>query len=183
MPCIPAIDRPGHKGRRPVISYTASYPDILTAVDYGARAETNCIVSGQNRRWDRAVLAGYRPGNADLDRRPGQSNVVFVYDDSYGNLFATADWRCPMTLFEARERAFEQMFVHDEEARFRALARRNKLLGQWAATQIGLSGAKADAYVNEISQSLVARVVDEGLVEKLRVDFAANGVPSHQVVG
>ena len=81
-----------------------------------------------------------------------------------------------MTLFEARERAFEQMFVHDEEAQFRALARRNKLLGQWAATQIGLSGAKADAYVTEISQSLVARVVDEGLVEKLRADFAANGV-------
>jgi hypothetical protein len=68
------------------------------------------------------------------------------------------------------------MFVHDEEARFRALARRNKLLGQWAATQIGLSGAKADVYVTEISQSLVARVIDEGLVEKLRADFAAHGV-------
>lgn len=81
-----------------------------------------------------------------------------------------------MTLFEARERAFEQMFVHDEEARFRALARRNKLLGQWAAAQIGLSGAKADAYVTEISHSLVARVIDEGLVEKLRADFAAHGV-------
>jgi hypothetical protein len=81
-----------------------------------------------------------------------------------------------MTLFENRERAFEQMFVHDEEARFRALARRNKLLGQWAATQLGLTGVKADAYVDEISKSLVARVVDEGLVEKLRADFEANGV-------
>jgi hypothetical protein len=66
--------------------------------------------------------------------------------------------------------------VHDEEARFRALARRNKLLGQWTAMQIGLSGAKADVYVNEISQSLVARVVDDGLVEKLRADFASHGV-------
>jgi hypothetical protein len=81
-----------------------------------------------------------------------------------------------MILFQEREQAFEQMFVHDEEARFRVLARRNKLLGQWAATQFSLSGAKADAYVDEISQSLVARVVDEGLVEKLRVDFEANGV-------
>lgn len=81
-----------------------------------------------------------------------------------------------MTLFEDRERAFEQMFVHDEEARFRALARRNKLLGQWAATQLGLTGQKADAYVNEISRSLMARVVDESLVEKLRADFEANGV-------
>ena len=81
-----------------------------------------------------------------------------------------------MTLFENRERAFEQMFVHDEEARFRALAKRNKLLGQWATTQLGLTGEKADAYVNEISRSLVARVVDEGLVEKLRTDFAAHGI-------
>ncbi|MGO4525198.1 DUF1476 domain-containing protein [Microvirga sp. 2MCAF35] len=81
-----------------------------------------------------------------------------------------------MTLFQDREQAFEQTFVHDEEARFRALARRNKLLGQWAATQLGLTGQKADAYVNEISGSLVARVVDEGLVEKLRADFVTKGV-------
>jgi hypothetical protein len=99
-----------------------------------------------------------------------------VYDDSHGNLFAAADRRSPMTLFEARERAFEQMFVHDEEARFRALAQRNKLLGQWAATQLGLTGQKADAYVTEISQSLAARIIDDGLIEKLRADFAANGV-------
>jgi hypothetical protein len=81
-----------------------------------------------------------------------------------------------MTLFHDRERAFEAKFVHDEEARFRTLARRNKLLGQWAATQIGLTGEKADAYVTEISRSVVARVVDESLVEKLRADFSANGV-------
>ena len=81
-----------------------------------------------------------------------------------------------MTLFQSREQAFEQMFVHDEEARFRALARRNKLLGQWAATQLGLKGGEADAYAAEISGSLVARVVDEGLVERFRADFAAHGV-------
>lgn len=59
-----------------------------------------------------------------------------------------------------------------------ALARRNKLLGHWAATQLGLAGQKADAdaYVDEISRSLVARVVDEGFVDKLRADFEANGV-------
>jgi hypothetical protein len=68
------------------------------------------------------------------------------------------------------------MFVHDEEARFRTLARRNKLLGQWGATQLGLTGAKADGYVNEISRSVVAHVVAESLVEKLRADFATNGV-------
>jgi hypothetical protein len=56
----------------------------------------------------------------------------------------------PMSLFNDRERAFEQMFVHDEEARFRALAKRNRLLGQWAASQLGLTGEAADAYVREI---------------------------------
>src|SRR5690349_21480972 len=81
-----------------------------------------------------------------------------------------------MTLFEDRGRAFEQMFIHDEEARFRALARRNKLLGQWAAAHLGLTGETADSYVNEISQSVVTRVVDESIVEKLRSDFEARGV-------
>ncbi len=82
-----------------------------------------------------------------------------------------------MSLFNDRERAFEQMFVHDEEARFRALAKRNRLLGQWAAAQLGLTGEAADAYVREISRSVVASVVDEPLVEKLRADFEAGGVP------
>jgi hypothetical protein len=81
-----------------------------------------------------------------------------------------------MTLFDDRERGFEQMFAHDEEARFRALAKRNRLLGQWAAAELGLTGQKADAYVDEISRSLVARVVDEGLVQKLLADFKAHGV-------
>ena len=81
-----------------------------------------------------------------------------------------------MTLFDSREHAFEQMFAHDEEARFRALAKRNRLLGQWAAVQLGLTGQKADAYVAEIGRSLVARVVDENLVGRLLADFEANGV-------
>ncbi|RDI57242.1 DUF1476 domain-containing protein [Microvirga subterranea] len=81
-----------------------------------------------------------------------------------------------MTLFNEREQAFEQMFVHDEEARFRALAKRNRLLGQWAATQIGLTGERADAYANEIGKSVVAAVVDESLVERIQADFASHGV-------
>jgi len=81
-----------------------------------------------------------------------------------------------MTLFNEREQAFEQMFVHDEEARFRALAKRNRLLGQWAATQIGLSGDQADAYAKDIGRSLVAAVVDESLLARIQADFAAHGV-------
>ena len=81
-----------------------------------------------------------------------------------------------MTMFDERERAFEQMFVHDEEARFRALARRNKLLGQWAAEQLGLSGERASAYIDEIKSSVVAAVVDEALVQRIRADFETAGV-------
>lgn len=88
-----------------------------------------------------------------------------------------------MTVFEDRERAFEQVFAHDEEARFRALARRNKLIGQWAATQLGLTGEKADAYVKDISESLVAKVVDENLVERLQTDFNTHSLnlPTEQI--
>ena len=55
-----------------------------------------------------------------------------------------------MTLFDEREHAAELMFVHDEEMRFRALARRNKLLGLWAADKMGLSGAHAEMYAHDL---------------------------------
>jgi hypothetical protein len=81
-----------------------------------------------------------------------------------------------MTLFENRERGFEHMFIHDEEVRFRALAKRNRMLGQWAADQLGLTGQEAGAYVRDISGSLMARVVDGRIAAKIRADFDASGV-------
>jgi hypothetical protein len=50
------------------------------------------------------------------------------------------------TTFDKREEAFEQQFAHDEELRFKATARRNKMLGLWAAEKLGLSGPEADSY-------------------------------------
>jgi hypothetical protein len=55
-----------------------------------------------------------------------------------------------MTTFDDRERAFETKFAHDEELRFRVIARRNRLLGQWAAKLMGLSDAEADAYAKDV---------------------------------
>ena len=55
-----------------------------------------------------------------------------------------------MTTFDKREEGFEKKFAHDEELRFKANARRNKLLGLWAAEKLGLSGAEADAYAKEV---------------------------------
>lgn len=81
-----------------------------------------------------------------------------------------------MALFEDREKAFEQMFAHDEEARFRALAKRNRMLGKWAATELGLTGEKAEAYVAKIGRSVVSAVVDQNLAQKIRSDFEAAGI-------
>jgi hypothetical protein len=81
-----------------------------------------------------------------------------------------------MTTFDKREEAFEKQFVVDEELKFKALARRNRLLGLWAAAKLGLSGEAATAYSREI----VAAEFDEGgdaaVVAKLMSDLAAKGV-------
>ncbi|HZP71507.1 MAG TPA: DUF1476 domain-containing protein [Pseudolabrys sp.] len=55
-----------------------------------------------------------------------------------------------MTTFDKREEGFEKKFAHDEELRFKAMARRNKLLGLWAAGLLGKSGADAEAYAKEV---------------------------------
>ena len=58
-----------------------------------------------------------------------------------------------MTTFDKREEGFEQQFAHDEELRFKATARRNKLLGLWAAEKLGLTGAEAEDYAKSIVMS------------------------------
>jgi hypothetical protein len=55
-----------------------------------------------------------------------------------------------MATFDKREQAFENKFVHDEEIRFKATARRNKMLGNWAAAQLGMTEDAAEAYANEL---------------------------------
>ncbi len=80
-----------------------------------------------------------------------------------------------MTTFDKREEGFEQEFAHDEELRFKATARRNKLLGLWAAEKLGLSGAEAENY----AKSLVISDIEVGtndVLGKIHKDFAAKGV-------
>ncbi|AMN43222.1 DUF1476 domain-containing protein [Rhodoplanes sp. Z2-YC6860] len=81
-----------------------------------------------------------------------------------------------MTTFDKREEGFEKQFAHDEELRFKANARRNKLLGAWAATQMGLSGADADAYAKEVVMADFEEAGDEDVFRKVRKDFDAKGV-------
>jgi hypothetical protein len=81
-----------------------------------------------------------------------------------------------MTTFDKREEGFEKQFAHDEELRFKANARRNKLLGAWAAAQMGVSGADADAYAKEVVMADFEEAGDEDVFRKIRKDFDAKGV-------
>ena len=76
--------------------------------------------------------------------------------------------------FEDREKAYEAKWAHDEELHFKVMARRNKLLGQWAAGEMGFSGVQADEYVKATIQAgLIGKGADP-VYEKIQADFAAH---------
>ncbi|SFV11767.1 DUF1476 domain-containing protein [Bradyrhizobium arachidis] len=86
-----------------------------------------------------------------------------------------------MTTFDKREQGFEAKFAHDEELMFKAAARSNKLLGLWAAGQLGLSGDAASNYATAlVTDSLGSQTIDE-VVNKVSGDLAARGVAREQV--
>ena len=81
-----------------------------------------------------------------------------------------------MTTFDKREEGFEKKFAHDEELQFKAGARRNKLLGMWAAEKLGLSGAQADAYAKEVVMADFEEAGDHDVFRKIRKDFDSKNV-------
>ena len=81
-----------------------------------------------------------------------------------------------MTSFEDRGRAFENKFVRDEEMAFRITARRNRLLGQWAAGLMKLTPEEADAYCKAVVQADFEEAGDEDVIRKLLGDLTAAGV-------
>ena len=81
-----------------------------------------------------------------------------------------------MSSFDRREEGFEKKFAHDEEVRFKAVARRNKLLGLWAAEKLGLSGEAAEQYAREVVRADFEEVGDEDVFRKIRKDFDDKGV-------
>lgn len=88
-----------------------------------------------------------------------------------------------MTTFDSREQALEGLFVHDEEMKFRAIARRNKLLGLWAAEKLGKQGDEAQAYAKAVVMSDFEEEGDHDVFRKLRRDFDEAGVEQsdHQI--
>lgn len=81
-----------------------------------------------------------------------------------------------MTQFDDRERAHEQKFARDEEMAFRITARRNKLVGVWAAAKMGLTPEETDAYAKSVVQADFEEVGDEDVIRKLLGDLTASGV-------
>ncbi len=81
-----------------------------------------------------------------------------------------------MTSFNDREKAFENMFAHDQELKFKAEARANKLLGLWAAEKMGLSGDEADAYAKTVVIADFEEAGHEDVFRKVRGDFDAKQI-------
>jgi hypothetical protein len=88
-----------------------------------------------------------------------------------------------MTTFDKREEGFENQFAHDEALKFKATARRDKLVGLWAAEKLGLTGAEAEAYAKAVVVADVEATGDHDIFGKIRKDFDAKGVnlSDHQI--
>ena len=81
-----------------------------------------------------------------------------------------------MTTFDDREKSFEKKFALDQELRFKAEARRNKMLAEWAGGKLGLSGQALEDYVKAVRKADLAEKGDEDVFRKIRKDFDAQGV-------
>ena len=81
-----------------------------------------------------------------------------------------------MTQFDDRERAFESKFAHDEEMKFRIIARRNRLLGEWAARKMGLSEAETQSYAKDVVRSDFEEAGEHDVVRKVLGDLATANV-------
>ena len=85
-----------------------------------------------------------------------------------------------MTTFDDRERAFETKFARDEEMAFRIVARRNRLVGQWAAGLMKLTPEETDAYAKAVVQADFEEAGDEDVIRKVVGDLTAAGVETDE---
>ena len=81
-----------------------------------------------------------------------------------------------MTQFDERERAFENMYARDQELQFKIVARRNRLLGMWAAKKMGLTEVEADAYARDVIRADFEEGGDDDVVRKLLGDLTSAGI-------
>src|SRR6266540_2701235 len=106
-----------------------------------------------------------------------------MQDEERGARRRSRNSEASMTTFDKREEGFEKRFAVDEELKFKANARRNKLLGLWAAEKLGLSGAEAEAYAKAVVMADFEEAGDDDVFRKIRKDFDDKGVKEsdHQI--
>jgi hypothetical protein len=85
-----------------------------------------------------------------------------------------------MTTFDDRERAFEAKYARDEEMQFRIIARRNRLLGEWAARLMGLNDAEAQSYAKDVVRADFEEAGDDDVVRKVLGDLTSAGVDADE---
>jgi hypothetical protein len=103
------------------------------------------------------------------------------YGSPYGEQPGWADIRSeelrrPMTTFDDREKGYEKKFALDQDLKFKAEARRNKLLGEWAAAKLGIAGTAVEDYVKAVRKADLAAKGDQDVFLKIRQDFDAKQV-------
>ena len=81
-----------------------------------------------------------------------------------------------MTTFDDREKAFEKKFAHDQDLKFKAESRRNKMIAEWAAAKMGLAAAESEEYVKAVRKADLAEKGDDDVIRKLAKDLADKGV-------
>lgn len=81
-----------------------------------------------------------------------------------------------MTNFNERQKGFEKKFTHDQDLKFKAEARRNNLIGAWAAEKLGLTGDDVAEYQKQVRRADLAEAGDDDVIRKLRADFDGKGV-------
>ncbi len=81
-----------------------------------------------------------------------------------------------MTTFDDREKAFEKKFAHDADLKFKAEARRNKMLAEWVGSKLGITGAALDDYVKAVRKADLEEKGDDDVFRKVKADLAAKGV-------
>ena len=81
-----------------------------------------------------------------------------------------------MTTFNEREKAYEKKFALDQDLKFKAESRRNKMLAEWAAAKLGITGADVEDYIRAVRKSDLAEKGDDDVFRKVKQDFAEKGI-------
>jgi hypothetical protein len=89
---------------------------------------------------------------------------------------ATPDGEAPMTTFDEREKGFEKKFAHDQDLKFKAEARRNRMIAEWAGAKMGITGVALDDYIKAVRKADLTEKGDEDVVRKIVKDLADKGV-------